>query len=265
MATRQENHPDDRPKRSQTERLLRDLFAVEADAPSPEQIEAWMMAAAAQVLSDAESEQRFPQLWRAMSQDAALAEEYRLLMELAEAEAQGQLVRPAVMPPMPGLPAAATLPSLWRSLAAEASQLATEIRIRIVQGVASFGPLAAPLQVNWVPALAQRDASSGKAPGAEEGTPVVELPDAGHNVLLRLFMSRRQARTLGVSIGTLDPPQPLAAVRVLLRSADGSLLEGVATDADGLAYFGDLVPATYQVEVEYAGHRWTFGVALAAE
>lgn len=82
-------------------RLLHDIFATTDDEPTYEQLEEQMILAADRLLSDAESRVQFPQLWHYLERDPVAMDEYRLLMELAQAEAADELVRSVVLPPLP--------------------------------------------------------------------------------------------------------------------------------------------------------------------
>lgn len=85
----------------QSTQLARDIFATTEDEPDYGQLEAMLIMAAEAALSDEESKARFPQLWQHFALYLNAEQEYRLLVELLDAEASNTLIRPATLPPMP--------------------------------------------------------------------------------------------------------------------------------------------------------------------
>jgi hypothetical protein len=82
-------------------RLVQDVFMTESDEIQCEAASVQMILCAEALLSNAEAQRQYPDLWRHFHFCTNCAEEYELLMELAQQETAGQLERPAKIPALP--------------------------------------------------------------------------------------------------------------------------------------------------------------------
>ncbi len=156
---------------------------------------------------------------------------------------------------------------LWKQTAEGLHRLAATIPVLIDRAGASFGVLAAPLTVQLAPIPVYRD-KRPRAP-AEEARDFLELlalPHPEANLMLKVSLGPvfEDRGVLALAAGTIDPPQPIAQARVTLRDADGTLLEGASTGADGVVLFRDLDIGEYLIRVEYAEKAWEFPLLFAS-
>jgi hypothetical protein len=78
--------------------LIQAIFDTQADEIQCEAAGIQIARSADASLSDAESQQQYPLMWRHFHFCASCAQEYRLVMELARLEAAGQLEQPTLVP-----------------------------------------------------------------------------------------------------------------------------------------------------------------------
>lgn len=154
---------------------------------------------------------------------------------------------------------------LWQQAAQGVHRLAVAIPVLIGRAAASFGALAAPLTVQLAPVPVYRHKTPlAPAEEARDFAELLELPHPETNATLRLSLGPvfEGRGSLALAVNTIEPSQPIAQARVTLRDADGALLEGAFTGADGVVLFRDLDVGEYLVRVECAGQVWEFPLSL---
>lgn len=207
--------------------LLHDIFATTDDEPAYEQLEEQMILAADRLLSDVESRAQFPQLWQHLERDPVAMDEYRLLMELAEAEAADTLVLPTVLPPMPAVE--------------DANRSAAQSGLdRLAQGRSwvqdALNRLFVPLRLDQ--AFAPTVAWATRA--AEAGSLLFQksLVDDGElavwEITISALVEDQHTCRLDISLYNLQDPD-IALDGIPLTLLLGTVLETVATDANGVA------------------------------
>jgi hypothetical protein len=83
------------------QRLVQDIFATGDDEIQCDEAHSLIAACLDAALSDEQSQQQHPALWRHFRFCSDCTEEYRILMEVAAAERAGQLDRIVHVPPLP--------------------------------------------------------------------------------------------------------------------------------------------------------------------
>lgn len=155
---------------------------------------------------------------------------------------------------------------LWQQAAQGLYRLAAVIPVLIGRAAASFGALTSPLTVQLAPVPIYR--GTGQLAPAEEArdfAEILELPHPETNVTLKVSLGPvfEGKGVLALVVNTIVPLQPVARTRVTLRDADGGLLEGAFTDADGVVLFRDLEVGEYLIRAEYSGQAWEFPLSVA--
>lgn len=156
-------------------------------------------------------------------------------------------------------PPAGALEQLWRRTDEHVHQLLDEIAVAIRGGSAAFGELPGGLQPRTVPGLAFRNRD-------DDTVELVELPHPEANTVVRVRTGPviDDEVALIVEVGALDPPQPIAGARITLRDSHGNLLEGTASNEQGVAAFDRLEVDKYLFRIEHKGQTWIFSVNLQA-
>ncbi|MCA9950031.1 MAG: hypothetical protein KDE48_10320 [Anaerolineales bacterium] len=132
--------------------FVEDIFATKEEEISCETAATWMAAAASEHLSDAQSKQKFPQMWTHFHFCSDCRDEYMLLMDLAQQDAAGTLTVPANFPPRP---AKAADGGLLDRLKAAVQILFTGFEPAVAQAVRSsqIGLFADPTELTFDEAL----------------------------------------------------------------------------------------------------------------
>jgi len=157
-----------------------------------------------------------------------------------------------------------TSTTLWQRMNEKLQRLTVEVVVLVDQARAVFGNLPAPLTPQPAPAGILRLQASADQETPEPRIEIVKLhpPEADLEIALSVVSVTDAQSTLAVWLKTLSTGQPLDEERITLRTDQGSLLEMVATDAQGLAFFRGLALARYLLQVAHAGQTWEFVVPL---
>lgn len=150
----------------------------------------------------------------------------------------------------------------WETVAHHVYSLLDEVTIAIQHGKALFVTLASGLQPQMIPAATVRSTPSANGAYSE----LLVLPHAETNLAVKVHLGpvRDGLGTLVLETSTILASQPIAQVRVMLRDAEGGLLESALTDAEGFVFFHDLDAGKYHFQVDHAGQIWNFALTLQA-
>jgi hypothetical protein len=88
--------------RDKLRRLIKDIFATRNDEIQCREAEGLIARCADALLSEGKVKRRYPQLWHHLQFCPNCAEEYRAVIALARAEAEGHLPQTESIPPVPG-------------------------------------------------------------------------------------------------------------------------------------------------------------------
>lgn len=155
-------------------------------------------------------------------------------------------------------------PSLWQRVTEQVTegiyQLSVDIPIVIEETKAIFGQLGAGLTPQLVPATSLRSSGSD----GESMTELLELPHTECDLLIKVRMGTvvQDMGALALQLTALSSSQPLIDIKVSLREDDGTLLESIRSDQDGLAFFDELDTGKYQLQIEYAEQTWLVGLTV---
>lgn len=215
-------------ERENAARLLRDIFDTHDKVLMEDDMLLHQLIEATQTpLSDAELEEKFPDLWNHFRFDEEAMEAYRMVVELVEAEHSGALAKPAVMPPMP---------SLQRSTTATIDTLVDKIE----QVKSDFQNAVELLFTGFTPATV--GALRGKI--LVEGPVAVEAPDGQFAIEFDLAESARDKKlrllTCMFEPSNVEIENSLEGIAVELIAATTDAIEQTALIEDGEVVFDEL-------------------------
>lgn len=212
--------------------LVNDIFNTEMQEIQCAEAAEQMVLCADALLSDEESQRRYPQLWRHMRVCVDCAREYQMLMELAHLESAGQLSRPADIPPIPD--------------SSESSLLS-----RIERSVRAIFPGFAP------------DLSAALTRSERLGTEPVEVEFGDGDVVITLDVDKSEqhpsTRDLFCQIEVADGElmSQLESQPVWLRiSQTDAIVQDQALDEMGDSCFSSIEPGTYDLHVSLGGQEY---------
>lgn len=221
-------------RHSPLEQLLDHIYAAEADDIQCDEAEVQMVHAAQALLSNEESRQKYPMLWKHFQFCINCEEEYEALMEIATLEAEGQLDHTSNE---------STRPSVRR----ESSLVLQTIKDAMEQGqewvrdgLGSISiPLGLGLQTQAV-TLVTKSKSDVDADGLLYQKTIDEKIDGAEwQIVVSAFAESDARCRVDVSLFNLDEPTAeLEPMLITLHIND--ILESTETDTDGLATFGNV-------------------------
>jgi hypothetical protein len=217
-------------------RLVQDVFATRDDEIQCEEAGILIARCADALLSDDESRRQYPALWHHFRFCPDCAQEYRMVLDLAQLEAAGQLERPAHIPPLPD----GGGPALWA---------------RAKDALTALFPGFPPTLVEAV--------TRGDAWGFE---PVeVTLAQGELQIAFDVAPNERDAdlRDLFCTVSAADP-ESLEGAPVWLQLGDeGPAVREKALDELGDVAFARLSPGRYALRLHLAGREYVVtGIVL---
>lgn len=195
---------------------------------------------------------KFPDVQALLQQYPAYRELYEEMKTVLRLERQGLLLEPSIEVEF-DLPFALS-DSIWQVVERkrrQVTQLFTELRLVMKDGVALFDQLPNPLVMKWV---SMPTASRDGEPKKER--PLLSLPSMEHDLSLHLMVlppTQKSEVGLRIEVSQFSSKKPLPRARVTLRDADYRMLESDLTQEQGRVSFTNLRPNRYVIEVKYKG------------
>lgn len=216
------------PEEARFKRLIEDIYATRDDEIQCTEAAHLIARSSDALLTDEEVRQRYPQLWHHLGLCPNCAEEYRAVMALARAEAEGRLPETEQIPPPP---------------AEGESKMGYGAKDTIIRLFSGFSPLTAA-------ALTR-----GEEPIAEPTT--IEFPADDISITLDVApaSSHPQRRDLycTVTAERESLTEELEGAPIWLQiSTDQSVVAEKVLDTFGDALFENLVPAVYDLRLFFA-------------
>ena len=204
----------------------------------------------------------FPDVQALLQQYPVYRQLYEEMKSVLRLEHQGLL-------PEPAIEAEFELPfplqhSIWQVVERkkrQVTQLFTELRLLLKDGVALFDQLPNPLVMEW----ASMPTASRTGEQKKE-RPLLSLPNMEHDLSLNLMVlppTGKNEMGLRVEVSQFSSKKPLARVRVTLRDANYRMLESDLTQQEGQVSFTNLQPNHYVIEVKYRGRVLQMPIAVA--
>lgn len=203
----------------------------------------------------------FAQVTRHLQGCPRCQEEYELLLSLVAESEDG------LFGPLPALPT-----SLWQTMTEQVQALVAPLHIQVGKWRATLGEGLATL-TSVQPMLQPSMSATASFRGAGHRSVAelvrhidqwLELPDPEQDLLIRVGTrsSQESQTTIVLHLTSLKSAAPIEQVRVSLRDSNGSLLERIATDADGLVLFERLPVDKYQLSIEQANRQWQINIVV---
>lgn len=214
-------------------KLLKDIYATK-DEIFCDDVSDLIIRCADALYSDREARELYPQLFQHFRFCPDCAAEYQINMELARLEAQGQLERPAVMPPLPPPPPLSPAEKELGLL----EQVQTLFTYVFSDFVAS---------------------SAMPARGAVRGSTAHALGTiTSQDGQMQIRLQREKSRSLPgfytlvciLTLSSTEPTPQVDQVTVQLEQADsGEVIDSKKLDNKGTAQFREVEPGMYQLRL----------------
>lgn len=218
--------------KEQLTRLVEDIFATRGDEVHGDTVEAQMILATEAQLADSDSQQRYPAMWHHFRFDPDAEREYRMMMELVQMEAAGELAQPARIPAPPPK---------------DDFGFGQQIRNAVSAVFAGFAPATA----------------SALTRGESMGVEPVEIEFADGAFVIEVDVdiaeSSPELRDLFCRVMIDDElANQLEAAPILLQTgAGGPILQEESLDELGDATFTNVEPGSYTIHLQLTDQQYT--------